>query len=280
MVQYARPSELAEALETLASGRWTILAGATDHFPARVDRPLAEDILDVTGIEDLIGIEKADDHWWIGAATTWSQIVDATLPPLFDGLKRAGREVGGRQIQNRATLVGNLCNASPAADGVPVLLTLDAEVEVASRLGGKLIPLADFVVGNRRTLLGPGEMVTGVQIPRPPGMTRSDFLKLGARRYLVISIVSVAGRLDCDADGVVTRAGIAVGACSAVPQRLAALEAALVGRALGRELAAQVTPEHLAVLSPIDDCRAGAGYRRDAAVTMTRRLLERLGTVS
>jgi CO/xanthine dehydrogenase FAD-binding subunit len=247
-----------------------VLAGGTDLYPARVGRPIEEDVLDVGGIAELRGIDEDDRGWRLGAATTWSELVEAALPPLFDGLKQAAREIGGRQIQNAGTIGGNLCNASPAADGTPCLLALGAEVEIAGAAPRRL-PVGDFVTGPRRTALAPGELVTAIRVPRPSGATRSAFLKLGARRYLVISIAMAAATLEV-ADGRVVAARVAVGACSPVARRLPALEAALVGAPCD-ELAARVEAAHLAPLSPIDDVRGSAAYRRDVVATLLGRLL-------
>ena len=114
----------------------------TDFYPARVGRPVDENILDISGIAALRGILGRPGGWRLGATTTWGELIAADLPPLFDGLKQAAREVGGRQIQNAGTIAGNLCNASPAADGVPPLLALDAAVELASRTGSRNVPLS------------------------------------------------------------------------------------------------------------------------------------------
>ncbi|HYD04507.1 MAG TPA: FAD binding domain-containing protein, partial [Reyranella sp.] len=172
MGDYLRPASLEEALAVLARP-WTVLAGGTDFYPARVGRAIDENVLDITGIAALRGIRAADDGWRLGATTTWSELIEADLPPLFDGLKQAAREVGGRQIQNAGTLAGNLCNASPAADGVPPLLALDAAVELAGRAGARRLPLADFITGNRRTVLGSGELLVAIHVPRPARPTRS-----------------------------------------------------------------------------------------------------------
>ncbi len=270
MADYLRPTSLDEALQALARP-WTVLAGGTDFYPARVGRAIDEHVLDIGGIADLRGIAAEPHGWRLGATTTWSELRDAVLPPLFDGLKQAAREVGGRQIQNAGTIAGNLCNASPAADGVPPLLALDAEVELAGRAGTRRLPLSSFVTGNRRTVLAPGELLVAIHVPRPARDARSAFLKLGARRYLVISIAMAAATLEIE-DGRVRAARIAVGACSAVAQRLPALEAALAGAAID-SLAERIEPSQLAPLSPIDDVRGSAGYRLDAAVTLLRRLL-------
>jgi CO/xanthine dehydrogenase FAD-binding subunit len=274
---YLRPERLEDAVAALRDGAWTLLAGGTDHSPARVTAQRPEDILDITGLTGLRGIADAGDHFRIGALTRWSDIAEGDLPPCFDGLRRAAREVGGMQIQNRATLAGNLCNASPAADGVPPLLTLDASVELASAEGVRTLPLSEFILGNRKTARRPDELMTAILVPKPAYPARSAFLKLGARKYLVISITMVAGLLEVK-DGRVAAARIAVGACSAVAQRLPALEAALVGQTAGPGLAGLAAEEHLAGLAPIDDIRADAGYRQDAALVLVKRCLAELGS--
>ncbi len=277
MPTYLRPGTLDDALAALAAQRLTVLAGGTDFYPARVGQPLDDDVLDITALEGLHGIRDESANWRIGALTTWSDLLRAELPPCFDGLKAAARDVGGVQVQNAGTLVGNLCNASPAADGVPNLLALDAEVELASAAGERRLPLADFIVGNRKTQRGPEELVTGVLLPKPRPGAASTFVKLGARRYLVISIVMIAVVIEPEA-GRVAGARVAVGACSPVVQRLPALEAALRNRALDAALGDALSPDHLrAVIAPIDDVRASADYRWDAAETALRRCLSALG---
>ncbi len=233
---------------------------------------MTEDVLDIAGIAALRGISESDEGWRLGATTTWSELVEASLPPLFDGLKQAAREVGGRQIQNAGTIAGNVCNASPAADGMPALLALEATVEVASRVGMRRLPLGAFVTGVRRTALMPGELVTALHVPRPENEARSAFLKLGARRYLVISIAMASVVVEIS-DRAVAAARIAVGACSPVAQRLPDLEQALVGAPADARLGERIEPRHLAPLSPIDDVRGSAGYRNDAALVLLRRLL-------
>lgn len=274
---YLRPRELDEALGALAGGRLTVVAGGTDFYPARVGRPLDEDVLDISGLAGLRGIADAGEAFRIGALATWSDVIDAPLPPCFDGLKLAAREIGGVQVQNTGTVCGNVCNASPAADGTPNLLALDASVELVSRTGSRRLPLAEFILGNRETALERDELVTGLLIPKPKDPARSTFLKLGARRYLVISIVMVAAVVEVAAGNTVAAARIAVGACSAVAQRLGALEADLAGRPLDAALGAAATAGHLAPLAPIGDIRGSAAYRGDAALTLVRRALNELG---
>jgi CO/xanthine dehydrogenase FAD-binding subunit len=273
MGAYLRPRRLEEALSALTRPH-TVLAGGTDFYPARVGRAIVEDVLDIGGIADLHGIAAGPEGWRLGATTTWSELIEADLPPLFDGLKQAAREVGGRQIQNAATIAGNICNASPAADGVPCLLALEAEIEIAGpHPHPRRLPLGQFITGVRKTALAPGELVVALHIPRPAVDAESAFLKLGARRYLVISIAMAAATLEFAA-GRVVAARVAVGACSPVAQRLPALEAVLLG-ASREALAGAVEAHHLAPLTPIDDLRGSAAYRRDVVVTLVRRLLAR-----
>src|SRR5260370_29493316 len=97
----------------------TVLAGGTDHYPARVVQTPDEDILDITALPDLRAIARRSDHWWIPCQATWTDLIEARFPPGFDGLIQAARQIGGMQVQNAATLAGNLCNPSPAPDGIP-----------------------------------------------------------------------------------------------------------------------------------------------------------------
>jgi CO/xanthine dehydrogenase FAD-binding subunit len=268
MGRYLRPTSLAAALSALAERQFTVLAGGTDHFPARVLVQPDEDILDISALPGLRAIEPDGDAIRVPCLATWSDLVAADLPPAFDGIRSAARQVGGAQVQNAATVVGNVCNASPAADGIPCLLALDASVELASAAGRRVLPLSRFVLGPRRTERRPDELLVALRIPLPAARARSSFEKLGARRYLVISIVMVAAVAEFRPDGRIARARVAVGACSPVACRLPALEAALAGRHADPAL---VQPEHLAPLTPIDDVRATAEYRRSAALELVRR---------
>ena len=286
MPAYHRPTTLEEALAIRAGEDVTVLAGGTDVYPAQGGarrlgrhapsrharhhgrcpslRGIAEDA-------DALAHRRADD-------------LDRPHPRRPAAAVRraeaAAREIGGVQIQNRGTLAGNICTASPAGDGAPNLLALDAE----SGAGEPARPprRAD---GRFHRRLSPhrsaaaDEIVTAILVPKPQAAARSHFLKLGARRYLVISIVMAAGVIETDAAGAVAAARIAVGACSAVPQRLPALEAALIGQPL--EAAADIAaPAHLAPLAPIDDIRGSAAYRRHAALALVRDLLAELASAS
>ena len=271
---YFRPKTLEEAVQTLAVERAQILSGGTDFFPALGERRVNGHIVDVSGIHQLKGISYEADWVRIGGLTTWSQVIASSLPRAFDGLKLAAKEIGGVQIQNRGTVAGNLCNASPAADSVPPFLALDSEVELVSSTAVRRLPLGDFIVGNRKTLLRPDELLSCVLVPRDCEDAASTFLKLGARRYLVISIAMVAVILKVDDGRRITNARIAVGSCSVRAQRLRSLERDLAGKPADGKVGAVVSPSHLRDLAPITDVRATADYRRDAALTLVRRALE------
>ena len=273
-MRYAKPKSLDEAIALLGSDRWRLLAGGTDFYPAQGARPIRDNVLDLNGLATLRHVTRTADHLVIGARATWSDVLRADLPPAFDALKLAAREVGSVQIQNSGTVAGNLCNASPAADGVPPLLTLDAEVELHSVRGPRYLPLDAFILGNRRTARADDELVTAIRIPAKAARGASHFVKLGARRYLVISIAMAAVRLVVDDAGRISEAAVAVGACSAVATRLAGLEAGLKGErdpARIREVAGDYA---FAELAPIDDVRGPASYRLDAAREIVGRTLD------
>lgn len=273
---YTRPQTVDEALASLATENSRILAGGTDFYPALGESVVREPVVDISALSELRGISREGNYVRIGGLTTWTDIIRATLPSCFDALKSAAREVGSVQIQNRGTIAGNLCNASPAADGVPPLLILDAEAELLSQTSRRQIPLREFLVGNRRTKRRPDELLAAVLIPDAPENARSAFLKLGARRYLVISISMVAAALTLTEDDCVSNARVAVGACSAVARRLPQLERDLLG-VHRRELIRRVKADHLSDLSPIDDVRATAAYRMDATLHLIQRALDLCG---
>jgi CO/xanthine dehydrogenase FAD-binding subunit len=156
---------------------------------------------------------------------------------------------------------------------VPPLLALDAEVELTSGEGRRQVPLVEFITGNRKTLRGRNEILTAVLVPRRMEEAASVFLKLGARRYLVISISMVAAVVRAE-DGRVSEAHVAVGSCSASARRLPSLERDLVGLPAAAGVGEAVGAAHLLPLAPIDDIRATATYRRDASLVLVRRALE------
>lgn len=268
-----QPHELGAALAALQGRTLVVMAGATDLLATGEPGPLTGAVLDISGIDALRGVQRDAAGWRIGALTTWRQVQESPLPKQFDALKAAARDVGGAQIQNRATLAGNLCNASPAADGVPPLLALDAGVELASASGVRRLPLDAFILGNRRTARRPDELLTAIRVPAHDDATRSAFRKLGARHALVISIATVAVTLRAHA-GKLERAAIAVGACGPIARRLPALEARLAGMPLAALAGVTIDDGDLIPLTPRDDVRGSAAYRLQAVRSLVRDALE------
>jgi CO/xanthine dehydrogenase FAD-binding subunit len=283
---FERPSSLKVALNLLSQG-FLPLAGGTDYYPGKVGKPINEPLVDVTGIAALKRFEAANGHLTLGALTTWRECIDYCARPesakVLLALSQASREVGGWQIQNRGTLGGNLCNASPAADGVVALLALDSEVSLVSHRSSegsdelvRTLALEHFVLGNRQTAIGQDELLLALKIPLLSSKARSVFLKLGHRRYLVISIAMVAVVIDFDQNDRVNHCRIAVGACSKAALRIKSLEAKLLGLARGQVVSG--ARDHVGlvadVITPINDVRGSAEYRFDAVQTLIVRALE------
>ena len=269
-MSFNRPETLQDALEALAAGA-RVLAGGTDLY-AQPGSRLEGKVIDPARIPGLSGLTSGPDGIRIGALSSWSSIAEAEMPPALDALRQAARQIGGRQVQNMGTIGGNLCNASPAADGVPPLLVLGAEVELASTHGGRRMALTDFLIGARKVALRPEELLVAIHLPKASLTGRSAFEKLGARAHLVISIASVAVRLVVEQSQIVA-CQVAVGACSAVARRLSEVEAALLGPV--QMVLDRVDPTAVAAfLDPIDDIRATAAYRRQAAAQLVRRAVE------
>mgnify|MGYP002003410509 FL=1 len=269
---YAKPKNMGEAISLLASGKWEIVAGGTDLFPSLNEGDVNFDILDISRLAELRGIQETQADWIIGALTTWADLEKATLPSAFNALLQAGREIGSLQIQNRGTLVGNLCNASPAADGVPPLLVLDAILDLVSTRGSRTIPLSKFIKGNRKTARRSDEIVKCVRIPKENCGGKSAFAKLGSRKYMVISIVMTAAKLEVCNQNLIRKSAISIGACSETAQRMPSIEAAIDGRSISEALKA-INSEHIANLDPLSDIRASREYRFHAAQELIKRTL-------
>ena len=271
---YLRPDKLDDALDWLAVKQPLVIAGCTDIYPTRHTPSLEGPLLDITAIDELRGIEMRDGWRRFGAATSWSEILRTPLPTSYAMLKKASSEIGAVQIQNSGTIGGNLCTASPAADSVPCLMALDAEIELSSVRGRRRLDLAAFFTGARQTALQPDELVIAIHIPEKAETGISGFHKLGARHYLVISIAMVAVRLVVEAGRIIS-ARIVIGACAPVATRLKELEAALVGVSLDEipERAQQIDDDIHRSLAPIDDVRASTDYRYRAAAEITQRMI-------
>jgi CO/xanthine dehydrogenase FAD-binding subunit len=268
---YVRPRGLEEALEILTQrmGEVRGIAGGTDVLVKAKDGQVGRATLfDLTAIPDLRGIREEGDSLWIGAASTHTEMMESALVARhLPALPPACAVIGGPQIRNRGTLGGNLANASPAADTVPALYAADAVVETVSVSARREVPIADFFLGPRQTVLAPDELILGVRVPRRAGV-RGTFLRLGQRQAQAISKVSVAIGMTFR-DGRPDWVRVALGSVGPTVIRALRAEQALMGGgwdALQKAKAA-VREE----VRPIDDLRSTREYRREMAAVLLER---------
>ena len=269
------PRDLGEALDALAARDpgLRIVAGGTDVMvEVQAGSFRGSTLLDIWRLRELRGIRREGDHISIGALENYTDLqrdplVRAHLPSLVE----ASATIGGVQIQNRGTLGGNLANASPAGDSLPVLLALDAEVECASRGGSRRVPVRDFFLGYRKTALGADEILTRILVPVPTG-ERLHFRKVGTRAAQAISKVVIAGALRLE-EGRIAAARIAAGSVAPVPIRLPRTERVLSGRRLDPSLAEEAAASAASEVQPIDDVRSTQAYRRAVTGNLLRRWL-------
>lgn len=273
------PRHLFEAYERLAAGPTRPIAGGTDIMVAITGElgPIPERMLDLSRIDALRGISLETNGLVLGARTTYTEIRRSALcREHVPALVEAAATIGAAQIQNRGTLGGNIANASPAGDTLPILLAADAVILVGGQRGEREINAKDFFVSYRKTALSPDELILQVRFPLPPGR-ELRFRKVGTRRAQAISkvVMAVAWR-DLGAQGWLD-ARVALGSVAATPIRAAATERVLEGARPTPEVA-DVAAETLAgELQPIDDVRSTADYRRMVSARILHRLLRDAG---
>jgi|WetSurMetagenome_2_1015567.scaffolds.fasta_scaffold15731_3 CO/xanthine dehydrogenase FAD-binding subunit len=275
-----RPNTIPDALAILAErgGDAMPIAGGTNvvvDLRSRKHQPRV--LVDVARLPGLRGVQRENGHLVIGGGTTISDLLyDPMIAQHAPALREAASVFANPLIRNRATVGGNLADASPAADTAPPLLALDAEVELASLDGIRRVPLVDFLVGVRKTLRRPDELLIAVRFPVPPDGSDSHFHKVGLRKADAISVLSAAVAVTCDAAGRCTAVRIALGALAPRPLRATAAETLLVGEKLTPVAIARAA--HLAgeAVRPINDIRGSADYRRQVTEVIVRRLLDKL----
>ena len=272
---YARPTSLAEALALRAAHpEHVVLAGGTDLLVDARNRPEPAGVLDLFGLPDLVGVATSDaGDVRIGAATTYAQLLrDAVIGERLPALWAACREVGALQIQARGTLGGNVATSSPVGDTLPVLLALDAEVELASAARGpRRVPYAAFLTGYRKIDLAPDELIVAVHVPAAATQARQFWRKVGTRRAQAISKVMLAAAAHVNPDGTLAEVRLALGAVADRPIRAHAVEALLEGARPDEQLA-QRAAAALAI-TPIDDVRSTATYRLQVAQNLVARFV-------
>ena len=270
------PRTLGEALSLLAArpGEWRPFAGGTDLMVLLEAGHLAHrKFFSVWRLAELRGVEVADDFVTLGALTTYTEVRRSELlRSEFPSLAAAARETGGLAIQNRGTLGGNICNASPAADTPPALLAYGAEVELVSQAGARWVPYDEFHTDYRRTVMRADELLARVRLRRPPAGAVHFYRKVGTRRAQAISKVCLAGLLTLDG-GRVAEARVGVGSVAPTVVRALRAEAALVGHAPGSEAARGALAELARDIRPIDDLRSTADYRGRVAQNLLAEFL-------
>ncbi len=271
MTSYLRPRTLEEATVARAAyPDWMVLAGGTDLMVNANHKASPPGILDLWRLGELGFIRVESGAIAIGAGTTWHEVerhpaIREKLLPLA----QAAREIGALQIRNRGTLGGNVGTSSPVGDSLPVLLALDATIEVASVRGTRSIPYASYCTGYRKTQLAADELIVAARIPLPAAGMRTTWRKVGTRRAQSISKVMGAAAITLDGDTVVS-ARVALGAVADRPIRIDAVEAIVRGLPLVQAAEAARTALRGAI-KPIDDVRSTADYRRDVAENLVAR---------
>lgn len=271
MTSYLRPRTLDEACVARAAyPEWMVLAGGTDLMVNANHRAAPPGILDLWRLAPLCAIVARGDGVTIGAGATWLEVErDPDIGVRWRPLALAAREIGALQIQARATIGGNVGTSSPVGDSLPVLLALDAELELASVRGRRRAPYREWCTGYRKTKLAADELVVAVHVPAIDARTRATWRKVGTRRAQSISKVMGAAAIAIDG-GVIASARVALGAVADRPLRITAVEDAVRGLSPAR--AAEAARAALrGAIAPIDDVRSSAAYRREVAENLVAR---------
>lgn len=274
MPQWLLPERLEELWPALEEPGTTIYAGGTDvlvKLRSGSERP--RQLICLERIPELRGIEDRGDQVLIKAGTTHARIAaDPLVHACFPVLVQALNVLGSPPIRNMGTIGGNICSASPAGDSLPPLYVLGAEVELRSRTAARRLPVKDFIRGPGQTALKPGEILTGVWIPKIQRFGYQHYEKVGQRKALAIAIVSLAALIDLDGEGKVADIRLAWGSVGPTVVRAPAVEAGLRGRPLTLAVLQEAAGEARRAVAPIADLRAGADYRREVAGNLLYRL--------
>ena len=277
---YSRANTIDEATGLLqqAQGRAHILAGGTDLLVALRERRLTTDlVIDVKSIAELAALRyDAETGLHIGAAVPcWRVYGDPDVANLYPGMVDAVRQIGGVQIQGRASLGGNLCNASPAADAIPALVVHGAQAEVAGPAGRRLVPVEQFCTGPGRTVLQPEELLVALHLPPPPPHSSAAYVRFTPRNEMDISVVGAAVWVHLDDEGSSFVSGrVALAAVAPTPLAVPGVESILAGQPARHDTFAKAAAMAQEAAQPITDMRGTAEYRRQIVGVLVRRALE------
>lgn len=278
-IEYVRPRSLAEAYESLSNGkRSTLLAGGTDIIvQLREGRRQTDQVVDLKHIEDLMALRFLEDGTLeIGAATPCAVIYeDEEVRTRLPGLIDSAALIGGIQIQGRASLGGNVCNASPAADSAPTLIALGARAIIGSKDGTRELPIEDFFVGPGKNALQANEILVQLRIPPQPARSGTFFNRFIPRNEMDIAVANAAARITLAADGsTIEDARVAIGAVAPTPLFLPAAADVLRGKAPDKDAFDATGQVAADAANPIDDMRGSEAQRRHLARVLTVRALE------
>ncbi len=272
--QYRSPTSVDAAIALLgACAEARVIAGGTDLLvQVRDGQPSPSTWVDVKRIPDLMQVEVRDRVLHLGAAVPAAEIFEnETVRTLFPGLAEATDLIGSAQIQGRASLGGNLCNGSPAADTTPALIVLGAECVIAGPDGERAVPVSEFVEGPGRTVLQRGELLVEFRIPNPQPASADAYLRLTPRTEMDIAVVGAAVSITLDKNNVCTAARVAIGAVAPTALLVPAAADALIGGSLDDEGLTRAAAAATAAANPIDDKRGTAAYRRKVAGVLVKR---------
>ncbi len=272
-MDYQTPNSAEDAARLLSQEGAAVLAGGTDLLvKLRAGMATPNTIVDLKSVPRLRGIERDAKGWWIGAATPCAEIGEhAEFAAAWPGVVEAAQLIGSTQIQGRATLGGNLCNASPAADTVPALIAAGAICEVAGVNGGRELPVEDVITSPGKNALARGEFVLGFRLPDPPARAGDAYLRLIPRTEMDIAVVGAGVALAVDAKGVCNHARVALGAVAPTPLIVADAAKALIGTKVDDAALESVAAAASAACSPIDDKRGTVAYRVKVAGVLAKR---------
>ncbi len=273
---FLQPKTLPDALSMLAEDVMPIAGGTNIIADLRAEKHHPRALVDLSRLAELRGIRRENGHIVVGGGTTITELLrEPLIARHAPSLLQAARVFANPLIRNRATVAGNLVDASPAADTAPPLLALDAEAELVSREGTRRVPLAAFFTGVRATVRRPDELLTAVRFPATTddGRRTTAFYKLGLRKADAISVVSVAVAVTFDDAGRCAQARIALGAVAPQPIRATAAEELLAGEKLTPAVIAEAARRAGRATRPISDIRGSASYRREVTEVIVRRLL-------
>ena len=275
-LRYERPVTVADAVGLLTQDGACVLAGGTDLIPQlREGRRAARNVVDLKHVPEMTVIARHHAGGWrIGAAAGIGRLGrDTEFAAAHPGLLASARLIGSLQVQNRATLGGNLCNAAPSADAVPLLIAIGAQAEISGPAGRRTIPVEVIPVAPGRTSLQPGEIVVAIVLPPPPLASAAVYHRFTPRREMDIAVAGAGAHLGIGPDGTIALVRIVLASVAPAPLRAGKAEALLIGQKPSAAVFAAAGVAAASEAKPISDTRGSAGYRRELVAVLTRRAL-------